>query len=264
MVFSQGNDVQQIMGFESSLVRMLKILPFILSLGLFAAFAPGCGTDHAKVRFVHASPDADALDLAVDGKTVVTALGFGGISPDTGYLTVAAGNRRVEVRDTGTTTDQINTTVDFGSQQTYTLLATGKISDSSVAAVLKTDDNSAPASGKVKLRVIHVAPDSPNDGTLATCATAPCVDVYVVAPGTDITSLAPTVSSLSYQQASLYLTLTAATYEVIMTDSTNPIKNRLIDQTYDLTAGQIRTLVTLDTPDGSAISDTPLVLSDLN
>jgi Domain of unknown function (DUF4397) len=257
------------MRFEIPLLRMLKILPFILSLGILAAFATSCGTGHSQVRFVAASPGTTevpptALDVAVDGKTVVTALAFGGVSPDTGYLTVAAGNRRVEGRDTGTTTDQINTTVDFGSQQTYTLLATGKMSDDSVAAVLKTDDNSAPASGKIKLRIIHVAPDSPNDGTLAACDTAPCVDVYVVAPGTDITNLTPMVSSLSYQQASLYLTLPAATYEVIMTDSTNPIKNRLIDQTYTLTAGQIRTLVTLDKPDGSTISDTPLVLSDLN
>src|SRR5258708_6574344 len=185
----------------------LKILPAILALSAII-FNAACGSDHAKVRFVQASPDAPGLDVAMDGKTVAKNMAFGDVSPATGYLTIAAGNRRVEVRDTGTTTDQINSTVDFGSQKTYTLLASGKVSDKSIAALLKTDDNSAPASGKVKLRVIHDAPDGPGH-----------IDVYVVAPGTNITNLSPNISNLAYQQVSDYQNPAAATYEVIVTVS---------------------------------------------
>ena len=231
------------------MLRSLKILTLIFSLAVFAIFATGCGTDHAKVRFVHASPDALNLDVAVDGKTVVTDLAFGGLSPASGYLTVTAGNRRVEFRSTGTTTDLINSTVGFGSQKEYTLLAVGKVGDDSVAALLKTDDNSAPSSGNIKLRVIHAAPDGPAH-----------VDVFVVAPGTDIMNATPTIAALAYQQASDYQNLAAATYQVIMTDS-NDRTSTVFDQTYTLAGGQIRTLVTLDAGGGLMSA---LELSDLN
>jgi hypothetical protein len=236
---------------------MQKILPFILALGGLAVFATGCGTDHAKVRFVHASPDANGLDVAVDGKTVATNMAFGDVFPTTDYLAVAAGNRRVEVRDTGKTNDEINSVVDFGSQKTYTLLVSGKIIDNTIAAVLKTDDNSAPPSGNVKLRFIHDAPDANVPGPVS-------VDVYIVAPGTDITGLSPTIASLGYQQASNYQTLPAATYEVIVTVAGDPTKVLIPRKPYDIAAGEIRTLVSVDVAGGGNISPTPLVLSDLN
>lgn len=232
------------------MLRTLKILTFIFALGAFVIFATNCGTDHAKVRVVQASPDAGSLDVAVDGKTVVTDQAFGGLSPASGYLTVTAGNRRVEFRSTGTTTDLINSTVNFGSQKEYTLLAVGKVGDDTIAAVLKTDDNSAPPSGNIKLRVIHAAPEGPAH-----------IDVFVVAPGTDIMNATPTIAALAYQQASDYPNLAAATYQVIMTDS-NDRTNTVFDQTYTLAAGQIRTLVTLDIPGGDTMS--ALELSDLN
>lgn len=231
------------------MLRVLKFLCLILALTALIVFAANCGTDHAKFRVVNASPDAGALDVAVDGKTVVTDLAFGGLSPATDYLTLSAGNRKVEFRDTGTTTDQINANVAFASQTQYTLLAIGKVSDKSIAALLKTDDNSPPPSGNIKLRVIHSAVGGPAH-----------IDIFVVAPGTDITNATPTIAALAYQQASDYQILAAATYEVIMTDSNNRT-NKVLDQTYPLTTGQIRTLVTLDAGGGLMSA---LELSDLN
>jgi Domain of unknown function (DUF4397) len=235
------------------MVRALNSLALLFAVAGLIFFSASCGTDHAKVRFVHASPDAGALDVTIDGKNVVTGITFGNVSPATDYLTIAAGNRRVEVQDTGTTSDQINSTVDFANQRSYTLLATGKVSDQTIAALLKTDDNSAPPSGNIKLRLIHDAPDGPTH-----------IDVYVVGPGTDITSLTPNISSLSYQQASDYLSLTAATYELIVTDTADPAKNPIIDQNYDVAAGQIRTFVTLNVQGGTTMATAPLVLNDLN
>jgi hypothetical protein len=236
------------------MLRALKISSFILALAALTIFATNCGTDHAKVRVINASPDAGGVDVAVDGKTVITGLLFGGLSPASGYLTVAAGNRRVEFRDTGTTTDQINSIVGVASKKDYTLLAVGKVADKTIAALLKTDDNSAPPSGSIKLRVIHAAVDGP-----------PHIDIFIVAPGTNITNTTPTTAALAYQQASDYQNLSAGTYEVIMTNTDDVMHStRIVDQQYDLTAGQIRTLVTLDTTDGSTMSATPLELSDLN
>ena len=243
----------------------LKSISGVLMLGASCALIMSCGTDHSKVRFEHASPDALGLDVAVDGKTVATNLTFGGLSPASDYLTLTAGNHRVEFRSTGTTDDLINATVGFASQTEYTLLAV-ELSPApppntppAIAALLKTDDNNPPQSGNIKVRVIHSAPD-PVDAQKNPAH----VDVYIVPPGTDITNATPAIASLGYQQASDYQNVAAATYEIIVTQSTDLTKARLIDQTYDFTTGQIRTLVTVDIPGGGAMSATPLELSDLN
>jgi len=50
--------------------------------------------DKTLVRFVHASPDAGSVDVAVDGTTVLSGVTFGTASS---YLEVAPGERTVEV-----------------------------------------------------------------------------------------------------------------------------------------------------------------------
>lgn len=255
------------------MVPRLRFLPLALALGAFGMFAIGCGGSHASMRFVHASPDAPNVDVAVDRSTVATDLPFTSVSPGSGYLTIAAGNRLIEVRTTGTATDLVDApNVGFSSHQQYTVFFTGLVTSQPPPTCpvtgplpdqtinLVTDDNSAPQAGNIKLRVFHAS----------SCAPPPSgppparLDIYVVAPNTDITNMSPTIPSLAYQQASGYQNVAAASYEVIMTAAGDPIKARLIDQTYTLTAGQIRTLVVLDQAGGGAISPTPLVLADLN
>src|SRR5262249_48221599 len=110
-----------------------------------------------------------------------------------------------------------------------------------IAAVLLTDDLSAPTSGNIKLRVVHVAPSIP-----AVLPDAPGrINVYIVAPGTDITGLSPTIPNLAYTQASPYQEIAAGPLEVIVTLTTN--QDHLVDQTYNPASGQNRTLVFLDT-----------------
>jgi hypothetical protein len=222
------------------MIRSLRLLLFASAFAL-AVFSASCGTDHAQVRYVHASADTAGLDVAIEGKTVVTDLLFGTVSPASGYLTVTAGSRRVEMRDTGTTNDQINSTVGFATGKAYTLIASGLQAQNNISAVLLTDDHSAPASGHVRLRIVHVAP-----GILPAPPNGPGpVNVYIVAPGTDITGLSPTIPNLAYTQASAYQEIAAGAVEVIVTKTTDQIP--IEDQTYNPAAGQNRTLVLLDT-----------------
>jgi hypothetical protein len=255
--------------------RIPKILPLVFALAAFGIFATGCGTGHSSVRLVHASSDAPSVDVAVDGKTVVTDLAFGGPSPASGYLTVAAGNRRVEVRPTGMTTDLINSNVSFGSGKQYSTIVSGFVnappqSDPNVtgiAIVVLTDDNSAPTSGNVKLRVVH---DAPGNGIALPCNPPPgqscleSLDVYMVAPGTNIAGMSPTISTLSYGQASGYQSVAPTNGQVQVIFTLAGDQNPVINQTYNLTAGQIRTLVTVNVQGGLIMATTPLVLADLN
>src|SRR5262245_55106815 len=66
----------------------------LLTIGLLI-FSLGCGEDHARLRVVHASPDAPNVDVLVDGKSVLTNVPYATASD---YLTVTAGTRRIEVR----------------------------------------------------------------------------------------------------------------------------------------------------------------------
>jgi len=245
----------------------LRFLAFALALGALATFAIGCGASHSNMRFVHASPDAPNVDLAVDGKIVATNLPFGTVFPGSSYLTISAGGRLIEVRPTGAVNDLVDASnVTFSTHQQYTVFFTGLVTQPpspppcpmtppppNQTVNLVTDDNSAPQSGEIKLRVFHGSPCAPAN-----------LDIYIVAPGTDITNLSPTIPGLPYQQASSYQNVAPTSNEVIMTATGDPTKFRLVDQTYTLTAGQIRTLVVLDVTGGGSISPTPLVLADLN
>ncbi len=52
---------------------------------------------------------------------------------------------------------------------------------------------------------------------------------------------------------------------LIVTKSGDPTKTQLVNQTYTLSVGQIRTLVLVDVyPGGGALSFSPLELNDLN
>ncbi len=230
--------------------RVIKILTLGIALVSTGAFLNACGNGHAQTRFVAASPDALNVDFLVDGVNLATNLAFSSSSGS--YLTVTSGNRNVEVRQTGTTTDLVNASnVDFINHDQYTVFFTGLTTANNQTINQVNDDNSPPASGKIKLRFFHASPNGPGH-----------IDIYVVTPGTPITNLSPNVGALAYQQASIYVSVSAATYEMIVTAAGS--KTAVIDQTPPaFTAGQIRTFAALDAPGGG----TPLSLlelSDLN
>ncbi len=228
------------------MIRALRLLPLALLVLAGNVFNVGCGSDdNARLRVVHASPDAPNVDVAVDGKTVLTNVPYGTAS---GYLTVKSGARQIEVRATGTTQDAINVKPTLGGKKDYTVLAEDFLAN--IAASALTDDNSAPDSGKVKVRVVHGSPS------------AGAVDVYVAAPGTDISTLMPTISNLAFKAATDYLSVPAGSYEVFVTPTGT--KTVAIDTgTINLSAGQVRTAVALDAP-GGGVPLSAILLADLN
>jgi Domain of unknown function (DUF4397) len=234
------------------MTRVCKsLMPGILLLGATMLWL-GCGTDHARVRLMDASPNTPNLDVLVGGKTVVTN---GAYESVTSYLKFDSGTRHFEVRATGTSTDLIDTKATLAAHKDYTFLAVNALPITPVMLVplALIDDNSAPASGQVKVRLIQASPS------------AGSVDVYLVAPATDITTVSPTVTSLAYQVATSYQSVTAGSYEVFVTPTGS--KAKLFDSgTLTLTAGQIRTGVILDDPGGGTITfpGVFVVLADLN
>jgi hypothetical protein len=137
----------------------------LATLGLLAvASLTGCKDDknpvkpvpNARVMAVHASPDAPAVDLLVDG----TVAGAGLTYPNnTGYLEVAPGSRNLKINLAGTSTTAINATLSASSGASYTVFARGQVA--SIGALVLTDDLTPPASGKAHVRFVHLSPDAP-------------------------------------------------------------------------------------------------------
>jgi hypothetical protein len=166
------------------LVGLLAALTMLTALAVPVAAAD----DNARVRVVHASPDAPNVDIWVDGDRVLSDVPFTAISD---YLSLPGGTYNIQVTATGDTAPVIEADLTFEAGMGYTVAAIGMLSE--IGATVLTDDL-AIADGMSKLRVFHASPSAPAS-----------VDVAV----TDGPVL---VEGLSYPEATGYLTVEAGTY----------------------------------------------------
>lgn len=215
-----------------------------LALALLASIAiAACDDDDddvtapgttAQLRIVHASPDAPNVDVLVDNASVLANVPYKTVSS---YLPVTSGSRNLKVRAAGGTAVVIDQNATLAQGAFYTVLATGRVA--SIAPVVLTDDQTTPASGNVRVRLVHASPTAGN------------VDIYVTAPATDIATAAPTLTNVAFRAVSNYLEVPAGTYRVRITPAGT--KTVAIDaNNVVLTAGQVRTAVAVDAPGGGA------------
>ncbi|RNF38126.1 DUF4397 domain-containing protein [Planococcus salinus] len=130
----------------------------VLVLSLFAA---GVLADShtAKLRVVHASPDAPAVDVYVNGDLTLEEVPF---KADSGYLDVPAGTHTVEVFAAGSEYSegeavlQADLSVEAG--QAYTVAAANTLES---LEFVVAEDSMSVTEGKAKVRVGHLSPDAP-------------------------------------------------------------------------------------------------------
>jgi hypothetical protein len=227
----------------------MKKIAFACILAGLACISSSCGNSKStptRFRLVNAAPLTSNVDLLVDTAVVVSNIPYATTS---GYKNIKAGSRQIQVRPAGnTTTFLIDTTLTINDRKDTTLV----LADfpGLLALPMITDDNTAPATGNAKVRVLHASPS------------AGLVDVYFTTPGADINSATPTYSNVQFENASSYTELTAGTYQVRFTPAGT--KFVLLDSgNVSLVDQQIRTYVLLDSPDGGGPFSV-LPLADLN
>jgi len=172
-------------------------------VGGLVAGAVGCGggdSSVARVRVFHASPDAPAVDVLIDGGRVLENVPYTAASD---FLPLEAKQSRVQVNVAGTDTTAIDATLDLADDTDYLIVAADKVAK--ITPLVFTADRTHPEAGTAKVRVLHSA------------ASAPAVDVYVTAPGTGIASAAPVLSNVPFKAISDYLNVPAGTYDVAVT-----------------------------------------------
>jgi hypothetical protein len=147
------------------------------------------------VNVVHASPDAPAVDVYVDGNKALTGLAFGHVS---GWVALPAGEHRVQVTATGTEAmaSVIDATVKLAPDTAYEVAATGLLAQIA-PQVYPVDlrDVVANPTPTARIRVVHASPDAPN------------VDIAI--KGGKVL-----IHDLAFPKASDYLEVPAGTYDL--------------------------------------------------
>ena len=163
-------------------------------MGAFAlsAAAPAAAqqADTARVRVVHASPDAPAVDVYLNDAKAISNLAYKASSD---FAAVPANSYAVKVTAAGGTDAVISATLPLEAGKSYTVVAVGQLAN--IAAQVLVDDTSDLASGKARLRVVHASPNTPG------------VDVAV-------TGGPVLINNLAFPNASDNLDVDAGTYNV--------------------------------------------------
>ena len=252
------------------LTSLDKILRFALAdrrilVGACALLA-ACGTKEAagplvpsgdvgRVRFVNLinDPARNPVNAILEGVPFGVNLAYAAATPATlaspataPYSAILGGNRTLVVKRTADTTVTLATiTFSIAKDEDRTVYATGGASGGTVANVVTTDVNTAPAPAEVRMRVANMSP------------TAGAVDVFVTAAGADLTGATPDAAGLAVGTASVYFVKAPGTYTVrfVPAGTAPAARNGTVSLTLAATAfagGTARTIVAADRQQGGA------------
>lgn len=114
------------------------------------------GLGISGVMFVHASPDAPAVDIRLGLLPAARDLAFGENSP---YRFTLSGTRPVRVNVAGTSTTVIEARPVLRRNTFYTVFAANRVAN--LEPVVLVDDLTSPAAGNAHVRFVHLSPDAP-------------------------------------------------------------------------------------------------------
>ena len=232
------------MGRFSRWGRLCVVKVCAVTVLLLLTLIVGCSSgSKTRFRLMNAVPDESSLEVLVNSTSVANNVAYG---TSTGYQSVKSGSQQVAIEPSGSSTALLTQSISFSSGTDTTVIASNF--SSNIAALVLADDNTAPASGNFKLRIVNSAPGF-----------GPA-DVCIVAPSTDLNTVSPTLGNIVFDSASGYHSLTAGSYEIVFT----PVGQKFpaIDTgSLSFSAGQVRTFVGLNSQSGGF---SYAMLQDLN
>jgi LPXTG-motif cell wall-anchored protein len=173
-------------------MKRLFLISAVLVLSLVLATSALADAHEARVRVVHASPDAPAVDVWVNGSVAFSNAPFKGI---TDYAKLEPGTYNIQVTPTGATEPVvIEADLALETMTDYTVVAVNTLEN--IEPLVLIDNNSAPAAGKAHVRFVHASPD------------APAVDIAVANGGPVL------FSNIPFKGVGDYLPVDAGTYDL--------------------------------------------------
>lgn len=215
----------------------------LLTVLLLAACGSGSSEPLGQVRLLDSIQGPASVDLVIDGSLAVGAIGFPGSS---GYQGRPAGAHDVRVVDAATSAVLAQVAVPLTAGESVTVVASGIPggAPATVATVL-LDDDSAPAAGFARLRVVHAA-----------AASASVVVLATLRPEGSSAAAAPSIV-VGYRTGEYFLEVPAGRYGLELADAETlaPIATY---PTGPIGAGTVATALVSDAAAGATI---PLRLS---
>ena len=153
------------------------------------------------LRVGHLSPDTPEVDIVVDGNIFLGNVPFPAVT-DIGALPAGTYNVAVQPSIAPGTFPIGPVDLDLAAGTWYTVLAVDTLAN---IEPLILDDDGRSIATSAKVRIVHASP------------TAQDVDIYVVAPGTDINTVDPTLAVVPFKANTGYLALPEGDYEVTVT-----------------------------------------------
>jgi len=233
---------------------------------LIAAATLACGTVDApgpleptgpagRIRFVNlvTDPARNPVNAILEDVPFGVNLAYGGTTPSSlpapataNYSAILVGDRTLDLVRTADPTVSLGTfTIPIVEDQDVTVYAIGGTGGTAVTTTTTVDDNTAPTSGQVRLRVAHMSP------------TMGAVDVFITAAGADLTGATPVATNLAYKSASPYATVAPGSYVVRFVPAGTAAASRnasvvLTSATTAVTANTGRTFIARDAAAGGA------------
>jgi hypothetical protein len=211
-----------------TLCTALAVAPIV---GCFQMQEPAPET--ARIRVVHASPDAPAVDICANGTAAFSNVAF---PSATDYATVEEGTYQIRVVAAGSGCGGggvINAALPLPADTETTVVAVNTLD--SIEPLVLEDDNSAPSAGNAKVRFVHASPD------------APTVDITL----TDGTTL---FDNVAFKEVGDYIEAPAGTLDLQVRDETGTaIVLTLEDVT--LEAGTVYTVYAIGLLNGTPALD---------
>ncbi len=217
--------------------RRLARLASLTAAGAIALAlaAPAAAADDAMVRVLHASPDAPAVDIYVNGAKVgapLADLTFGELSP---YVALPGGTYAIKVCAVADATvcpiDVPALAIAAGTH--YTIAATNNLA--SIEPQVLVDDPS-PTADKTQVRVAHLSADTP------------AVDVLTQ------DGAAKVVENLAYPNATGYLSLDPGSYDLKVCAAADNTVCPLDPGALDLAAGTSYTVFAIGSLEGQTLT----------
>ena len=209
----------------------------------------GCGgsndsSSSASLRLANATLTHSSLDLLVNSSVAVSATATDTVSA---YVSPSSGSNTLQLNDAGAGTALATSVPTLTAGLHYTLFAYE--SSGAVKTVVLNEDQAAPVSGTVLLRVYNVAGDA---GKL---------DVYITDPSVD---LANANSPISFTTGTVpasagYSTYSPGTYRVRVTGYGNKSDLRLDMPAVTLTNQQVATVVLSPASGGVLLNGSTLI-----
>lgn len=204
---------------------------------LASILTAGCGgiinvPASVQLRGVNAMANLPAATIGASGAPLLAA---GAYTASGSYITFNSNPAMGFVLLNGavqlTTATFDTTTADHFTAYASNTLATPHL-------ILIPDDLTDPGAGNGRIKIVNLSP------------TASTVDVYITAPGADISATPPSLSNLTFETAQTTIRL-AATLEVRVTSAGT--KTVLVDYAFGaLASGDIKTLLVLDASGGGS------------